>query len=118
VRLRAAGFQNVFEYDLYFHSDPEILNREYDLVYASEVAEHFRNPAAEFRRLRGLLGSGGGKLVLMTLLYTPERDFNSWSYRRDPTHLVFYSNETLIWIAQAFRFDSPEFISERICVLG
>ena len=36
----------------------------------------------------------GGWLGVMTCFRQPGRDFASWHYRRDPTHVVFYREAT------------------------
>src|SRR5690606_24896975 len=46
-------------YDPLFHNDASVLESCYDFITCSEVAEHFHDPAAEFRRLNGLLKPGG-----------------------------------------------------------
>lgn len=96
--LREAG-HTVALYDPFFHPDPAALATCYDFVTCTEVAEHFHDPAAEFRRLHGLLRPGGW-LALMTRFQTDDARFAQWHYRRDPTHVVFYREATLRWLAR------------------
>ena len=63
------------------------------------MVEHFHHPADEFRRLQGLLKPGGW-LGVMTRFQTDDARFAQWHYRRDPTHVVFYRETTLRWLAQ------------------
>src|SRR5688500_8051318 len=93
------------EYDLYFHPKPELLELKYDYIACCEVAEHFRNPADEFRLLRKMINKDG-KLFLMTILYDDSIAFDSWWYTRDLTHLFFYRKETMDWIKKTFKFTS------------
>jgi len=102
-------------YDVFFAPDRAALEQEYDFVGASEVAEHFYQPAEEFRRLKMLL-KPGGHLALMTLLVPENVNYESWHYRRDPTHVVFYSVKTFAWIREQFGFSSVEIRGDR-CVL-
>jgi len=51
------------------------------------------------RQLDGLL-KPGGLLAVMTCFQTDDTRFASWHYRRDPTHVVFYKEETLESIAK------------------
>jgi len=85
-------------YDPFFAPDPAVLSSAYDFITCTEVAEHFHQPAAEFARLAGLLRPGGW-LGLMTRLQTDDTRFAQWHYRRDPTHVVFYREATLHWLA-------------------
>jgi SAM-dependent methyltransferase len=96
--LRAAG-HTVALYDPFFQPDAVALAATYDFITCTEVAEHFHHPAAAFRRLDTLLRPGGW-LALMTCFQTDDARFAQWHYRRDPTHVVFYREATLRWLAQ------------------
>lgn len=85
-------------YDPFFQPDPAPLSRRYDFVTCTETAEHFHDPAAEFARLTGLVEPGGW-LAIMTCFQTDDARFDRWHYRQDPTHVVFYREETLRHIA-------------------
>ena len=86
-------------YDPFFHDDPKVLERRYDVITLSEVAEHFFEPAAEFDFLATLLEPGGW-LGVMTCFQTDDDRFAAWHYRRDPTHVTFYRPVTLQVIAE------------------
>jgi SAM-dependent methyltransferase len=103
-------------YDPYFADCPEALTCNYNLICASEVVEHFYNPGLEFKRLRQLLRPGG-ILAIMTAIYDDKIDFGSWYYRRDPTHVAFYSSMTFVCLAKQFGFEVPYFHGDRIVVL-
>jgi 2-polyprenyl-3-methyl-5-hydroxy-6-metoxy-1,4-benzoquinol methylase len=110
--LEPQGF-NVRLFDPFFFPQPENLERVYDFVAASEVAEHLQDPAKEFARLRALL-KPGGRLGLMTELCDLDSDFGSWYYRRDPTHVAFYARETLQWISKTYLFTDLRIHSPRL----
>lgn len=95
--LREAG-HTVALYDPFFQPDAGVLTQHYDFITCTEVAEHFHHPADEFRRLNRLLRPGG-RLGLMTRFQTDDTRFAQWHYRRDPTHVVFYREATLRWLA-------------------
>lgn len=103
-------------YDPIFWPNLEALERTYDFVVSCEVVEHFFEPYTEFARLKALV-CNGGLIAIMTLLYDSRNDFQDWYYRRDPTHVVFYSQKTFYWIASHFGFSSPIFIGERTVLL-
>jgi hypothetical protein len=111
--FRRAGFE-VDLYDPYYH--PSVLrDGTYDFVYACEVAEHLFSPGIEYARLHSLLRPGGA-LALMTLLYDGGQDFNRWYYRMDPTHVAFYSIQTLEWIRKHFGFSRLETDDSRLAI--
>ena len=95
--LTEAGHQ-VALYDPVFAPDRAVLASSYDAVTCTETAEHFRDPAAEFDRLAGLLRPGGW-LAVMTCFQTDDARFARWHYRLDPTHVVFYREATLATLA-------------------
>ena len=85
-------------YDPYFCPDTTALDKRYDFVTCTEVVEHLHHPAAVFRQLDSLL-LPGGFLGVMTCFQTDDARFANWHYRRDPTHVVFYRQATLQWLA-------------------
>jgi len=101
--LREAGHE-VALYDPFFRPEPVVLQRTYDFVTCTEVAEHFHRPAEEFDRLDRLLRPGGW-LAVMTSFQTDDARFADWHYRRDPTHVVFYREETFRAIAARHGWD-------------
>ena len=98
--LGERGFP-VRNYDPFFHADAGALDRRYDFITCTEVAEHFHNPGAAFERLDGLLRPGGW-LGLMTGVLHDDGAFATWSYIRELSHVAFYRPETLAWIAGRF----------------
>ncbi len=88
-------------YDPFFFPDTKALERAYDFIACTEVAEHFHHPAAEFERLNALLRPGGW-LGIMTGFLTDDIDFAAWHYRRDATHVVFYREQTFHHLAARF----------------
>jgi hypothetical protein len=101
--LRDRGFE-VTVWDPLYAADREALVGCYDVIACCEVAEHFRAPAREFVRLAGLLAPDGW-LGLMTRLLAGPAALPGWWYARDPTHLVFYQQRTMEWLAARFCWD-------------
>lgn len=91
-------------YDPFFYPDTALLEKQYDFITCTEVFEHFHFPEQELNLLDGLL-KPGGMLAVMTCFQTDDARFKDWHYRRDPTHVVFYKEETLRYIAQSFLWD-------------
>jgi SAM-dependent methyltransferase len=95
--LREAGHEMAL-YDPFFYPDAAVLRHRYDFVTCTETAEHFHRPAAEFDRLMALVRPGGW-LAVMTCFQTDDTLFPNWHYRKDPTHVVFYREATLRYLA-------------------
>lgn len=100
--LSKAGYQ-VELYDPFFWNNPCLLKKNYDYIVCSEVIEHFKNPADEFKLLKSLL-KPNGRLFCFTDLYSDEVDFSSWYYKNDPTHVFFYHEKAFDWIKSAYGF--------------
>jgi len=103
-------------YDPFFANAPNVLKQTYDFIVCCEVAEHFHQPKVEFAKLFSLLRLGGF-LALMTDLRQPDTDFASWHYRRDPTHVAFYSEKSFDWIKSKFGFSAQACDGKRLLVL-
>lgn len=88
----------------------------FDFLFATEVVEHFHEPAAEWRRMLALL-KPGGILVVMTALWTDLELFRTWGYASDETHVVFYHQQTLEWIFAAFELHALTRGNPRVNVL-
>ena len=109
--LANQGFDMV-AFDPIFFSDKSVLKDTYDFIVACEVAEHFYDPAAEFKDLFSLLRSGG-RLILKTHPYKKEIDFKSWYYKNDPSHVFIYQRKTFEWIKEFFGFKNVK-IKDRL----
>ena len=100
--LREAGHKMAL-HDPFFYPDQEVLARTYDFITCTETAEHFHEPAIEFDRLDSLLRPAGW-LGLMTSFQTDDALFENWHYVNDPTHVVFYRENTLRCVAACRRW--------------
>lgn len=98
--LRDAG-HTVQLYDPFFAPHCEALQERYGFITCSEVVEHFHSPYEEFVFLDRLLRPGG-ILGIMTSFQTQDERFEHWSYRRDPTHVTFYKEDTFWHLAALF----------------
>ena len=103
-------------YDPFYHPHEENLKRKYDVITCTEVAEHFFNPFAEFKKLKSLL-KNGGVLGIMTDLYTEDMDFKNWHYIKDPTHVGFFSPYSLNWLAENLDL-KVEIFGKRVAILS
>lgn len=113
VMLRHRGLQ-CDDYDPLFV--PSVLQPPYDFLVSTECFEHFRTPAEEIERIRGLLRPGGC-LGIMTERWTNLEQFASWYYTRDPTHVSFFHTRTFEFICRHFGFSQAFDDSSRVVIL-
>lgn len=106
-------------YDPAFRPSAAALKERYDFVVCSEVLEHVHEPRVLFERLGGLVRPGG-IIGIMTGMYDAVPSFAEWWYIRDITHVCFYSEQTMQWIARehgwSVEFPAPDvtlFVTQR-----
>lgn len=113
--LREAGYA-MEKFDPYFDPLIKNLERKYDFVVTSEVVEHFQQPRKEFELLLKRLGPRA-PVMIMTLKYNDEIDFETWFYANDPTHVCFYREKTFDWIASNLGYKIHKKINNRFSIL-
>ena len=106
---------DIVQYDPFFAPNQNILNNMYDYIVSCEVFEHFYNPKTEIDRLTSLL-KVNGMLLIMTMLYNDQIDFNKWNYRNDSTHVFIYRKETIEYIANEKKLEI-DILTDRFIVL-
>lgn len=85
---------NVMCYDKFYQQDTAYKSHSFDLITSTEVFEHLDTPKQTLQHLSERLNPQG-ILAIMTLFHTNSEDFFwKWWYRRDPTHIVFYTPKT------------------------
>jgi hypothetical protein len=117
VLMEEMGFR-VTNYDPFFAPDSpdrKVLDRKYDFITCTETAEHFHHPSRDWQRLFSMLAPDG-ILAVMTQLHDeffarhPEvKDFSSWHYTMDPSHVGFYARPTMSWLAERYGFSAHFF---------
>ena len=111
--LEGCGY-SVDLYDKFYAKNDVVFEKQYDFITASEVVEHLRQPFVELSRLMGLLKSNG-VLAIMTQILTPQKDFEQWYYKNDPSHIGFFSEKALNCLAQKWQAELYV-ISERVVI--
>lgn len=86
-------------HDPFYAPGKPFLGKTYDLVTCTEVVEHLRDPMGYFRVFEGLLEEDG-LLAIMTSFHPKDDEvFLNWHYRRDASHISFYTLKTMQRIA-------------------
>lgn len=114
LMFEEAGF-NMNIFDPFYHPDTSALQQSYDFIVTTETAEHFYQPAEEFNRLWDLLNPGGILGVMTKQLRDPST-FDSWYYRKDDTHVVFYQIKTFKWLSNKYGA-ILEIINDRVILM-
>jgi len=115
--LRQEGFKTDI-YDKHFAPEKIYQNKKYDLITTTEVFEHLKDPVATLKLLKSLLNKDG-ILAIMTLFHpNDEEGFKKWWYRRDSTHIAFYTPKTFQYLASLVNLQVKMSDKKNTCVLG
>ena len=98
--LNTSGFEAT-RYDPIYHPDSAYVSEAFDLIVSTEVFEHLDDPLRTLWHLSEHL-TPGGYLALQTQFLPESREaFLTWYYRLDPTHIGFFTPDTLEVMARA-----------------
>ena len=103
-------------YDLYFYPEKVYEGKQYDLITSTEVFEHLKNPVEVLKMLVEHTNDHG-YIILMTK-FPPKEDkaFLAWWYRRDPTHISFFTPKSFEVMAEKLGLKVIKTIDENIVV--
>lgn len=111
ARLLAERGCAVTVYDPYFAPGTGWREGAWDAILVHEVAEHLADPLPVFIELAGLLVPGGalcvrtrfppgtGTLDADEAAGVERPEFSRWRYRMDETHVGFFSERSMEWLA-------------------
>lgn len=103
-------------YDLFFHPCLDYQTKNYDFIILSEVIEHLRNPMEVMTMLRGLL-KPHGTFFIKTKFYPERKLFDDWFYKRDVTHIQFFNEASLNYLAKELKLSVIEKIGSDLYLL-
>ncbi|MFK5881791.1 MAG: class I SAM-dependent methyltransferase [Sulfurospirillum sp.] len=104
-------------YDKFYQPNKSYINKKYDLITSTEVFEHLQNPLSTLKLLKKHLKKNG-LIAIMTLFHDNNEDnFLNWWYRRDPTHILFYTPKTFEVLADMCGLRVIKCDNRRIVVL-
>ncbi len=89
--LKEKGHE-VFSYDKFFLPDDSVFENKYDFIILSEVIEHLKKPFEDLMKLTTLLHEDGFIFVKTKLRPENPEKFKNWFYKRDVTHVQFFSD--------------------------
>ena len=99
-------------YDKYYANDHSVFDKEFDFITLTEVLEHLYDPIFELERLTSIL-KPKGVLAIMTQTLTKDVDFKTWYYKNDPSHIGFFSQKSLEFLASHLELSMKQH-SERV----
>lgn len=102
-------------YDPFYVDDESVFEETYDFITATEVVEHLFEPGLELDRLWNCLRAGGYLGIMTKLAMDDKEGFADWHYRRDVTHVTFYTRDTFRWLADHWNA-SLEFHGNRVII--
>lgn len=92
-------------YDKFFSPYKVYEGKQYDLITSTEVVEHLEEPVEYFKLFHTLL-KPGGHLAVMTQFHPNDVGrFENWHYRRDDSHVSFFTPKTMSIISEQVGFE-------------
>ena len=96
---------NMNIYDHFYANEQSVLEKQYDFITATEVIEHLHNPQQILDKLWSCLKKDGLLGIMTKNIPANQEDFSNWGYKRDLTHLCFYSPATFKWITAHWHYN-------------
>lgn len=108
----------VRSYDLFYHRKESVFETTYDFIVMSEVIEHLREPQRELARLRTCLKPQGLLFIKTCLRPRSVAEFEHWFYKRDITHVQFFSMVTFEAMGKKFSLSEALKIGKDLYLLS
>ncbi len=104
-------------FDKFYQPNRCFEGKTYDFITATELFEHLKEPVETLKLLADHL-KPNGIIALMTLFHTNKQDdFLTWWYRRDPTHIIFFTPKTMQFMAEKCGLELIKTDGKRIAIL-
>jgi len=114
--LKRRGLE-VDHFDKFYQPKKVYEGKKYDLITSTEVFEHLENPKEVLSHLSEHLNPNG-IISIMTLFHTNKQDdFLKWWYRRDPTHISFFTPKNIETMAKKCGLQLLKHDGKRVVVL-
>ena len=92
-------------FDKYYAPEKVYEGKRYDLITVTEVVEHLEDPIEYFALFKSLLKPGGVLAMMTQFHHNDEKGFEHWHYRRDESHVSFFTPKTMVIIADKIGFE-------------
>ena len=102
-------------YDKFYVKDKSVFDKEFDFITLTEVIEHLSDPIFELERL-ALSLKPSGYIAIMTQIFKENQSFKEWYYKNDPSHISFYNQKSLRFLANHLDL-AINFYSDRVIFL-
>jgi cyclopropane fatty-acyl-phospholipid synthase-like methyltransferase len=113
--LRQKGL-DVDKYDLYYFPKKVYENKSYDLITSTEVFEHLKEPIDILKTLVNSLNDSGYIVLMTRFPPSDNREFLDWWYRRDITHISFFTPKSFEIMAKKVGLKVVKTIDSNIVV--
>ena len=115
VLLERRGLE-VDIYDLYYAPQKVYEGRSYDLITSTEVFEHLANPLEVLELLTQHLNKQGYIALMTKFPPHDDQEFLNWWYRRDPTHISFFTPKSFEVMAEKVGLKLLKTVNDNIVV--
>ncbi len=113
--LRRKGME-VEQYDLYFYPEKVYEGKQYDLITSTEVFEHLKKPIEMLRMLVKHTNDNGYIILMTKFPPADDKEFLAWWYRRDVTHISFFTPKSFEVMAEKVGLKVLKTIDKNIVV--
>ena len=103
-------------YDLYYSPKKVYEDRSYDLITSTEVFEHLSQPMKILEELVNHLNSNSYLILMTKFPPKDDKEFLNWWYRRDPTHISFFTPKSFEIMAKKVNLEVLKIIDDNVVV--
>jgi len=103
-------------YDYYFYPEKVYETTTYDLIVSTEVFEHLKEPLVVLKKLVNSLNKDGYIILMTQFPQKSDIEFLEWWYRRDITHISFFSPKSFDIMAEKVGLKVEKIINSNIVV--
>ena len=115
VLLERRGLE-VDIYDLYYAPQKVYEGKKYDLITSTEVFEHLAKPLDILKLLVERLNDSGYIALMTKFPPKDDQEFLNWWYRRDPTHISFFTPQSFEIMAKKVGLKVLKTINDNIVI--
>jgi 2-polyprenyl-3-methyl-5-hydroxy-6-metoxy-1,4-benzoquinol methylase len=103
-------------YDLYYAPLKVYESKKYDLITSTEVFEHLSRPLEVLELLVEHLNDNAYLALMTKFPPADDKEFLAWWYRRDPTHISFFTPKSFEIMAEKVGLKVLRTINKNIVV--